>query len=131
MTQDQSPDGLLARLEAAESGGGELDCRIEKAVGLAVALDGAGRAVAGDGTRYRVPAYTTSLDAALALAERLGFGDCFDIQMRPRTARVQRFDGAMDVWRTTEDCATAPLALCAALLRATGQSPASNTGGGA
>ena len=60
---------IQARL--VEGGSRELDCRIEKLVGLAVALDGAGRATAGDGTRYRVPNYSTSADAALALAARV------------------------------------------------------------
>ena len=121
--------GLIARLEAAGVGSRELDAAVWAAVNGYELFehDGAGwryRMHATDIMRHErtgyISPYTTSLDAALSLAERVGFGDCFDIQIRPGTARVQRFDGLMGVWRTTEDCATAPLALCAAILKATG-----------
>ena len=49
---------LIARLEAAEAGSSHLDGEIQWML---------------DGTDYGPKSYTTSLDAALALAERVGF----------------------------------------------------------
>ncbi len=111
---------LLARLSVAEAGSRELDCRVEKAVGLAVALDGAGRATDAVGTRYRVPRYTTSLDAALALAERQGLDGWNTLY------------AAMMNWKAHDPrgplSQTLPLALCLAILKAT--TPPVKTGEG-
>ena len=77
---------LIARLEAAEAGSRELDALVWKALNPRgeIAIKGAGRPGLVD-WRCRIPGatianswtnpgrYTTSLDAALALAERVGF----------------------------------------------------------
>lgn len=79
MTADLS--ALIARLEAAEVGSRELDCE----VGLFARTDGKGEVSNHFGTPcirdaagpYAPRPYTTSLDAALALAERTIQGDFF------------------------------------------------------
>ncbi|GAA0768595.1 hypothetical protein [Brevundimonas olei] len=82
MTADLS--ALIARLEAAEVGSRDLDGEIEELFGLWRAsfkepekADGRHcwsdlATWSGEGVEHRAPDYTTSLDAALALAERVG-----------------------------------------------------------
>jgi hypothetical protein len=76
---------LIARLEDAEAGSRELDAAIFRYFGEPVPTEFAGRGIKlewqDDGTavmpigdmhvRYSPPSYSTSLDAALALAERV------------------------------------------------------------
>jgi len=98
---------LLARLEVAEAGSLELDVAIWDAMG--------GWSVA------HPPAVTTSLDAALALAERVLPG-CRCMVERDFDgngwAMVQR-SGTFNAERVMTDGNTPALALCAAVLKAT------------
>lgn len=94
-------DDLIAKLEAAESGSRELDVAIWDALG--------GWSV------NNPPSYTTSLDAALALAERVLPGwflslDTSGVHARLWIGERPSFAGL---------AATAPLALCIAILKAT------------
>lgn len=110
---------LITSLEQAGEGSRGLDARIEKAVGLAVALDGAGRATDAVGTRYRVPHYTTSLDCALALAERLGW-PFWSGGKGTENAWAHLYDRHPDQDGPTHNAkaATPALALCIAILKA-------------
>ena len=119
---------LIARLEAAEGA----DRALDREIGLRIdgwyeTVDSHGECLMVNGDRFpdhpgsEYPSFTESLDAALALAERKGFGDCFDIQIRPGTARVSRFADGRAVWMVTPDCATPALALCIAILKAKAQ----------
>ncbi len=91
MTDDLS--ALIARLEAAEVGSRELDAHVEVAArGFEAAKTGLARehwavwrasssGIVGDGaTRYASAPVTTSLDAALALAERVLEGWSWQVQ---------------------------------------------------
>jgi hypothetical protein len=109
---------LLTALQSAERGSRELDALVEKTLGLAITTDRTGLAMAGDGTRYRVPHYTTSIDAALALVERELPGArvmverCHD---GTGWAMIQVSAGSP---RIMEEAPTPPLALVIALVRA-------------
>lgn len=103
---------LIERLEAAEGGSRELDWSISDAFG-----ERHGGNVC--------PIYTTSLDAALALAERALPGYFWEIQICPYTTTVQ---GALESWNeglaapdvggVYADARTPALALCIAILKA-------------
>jgi len=62
---------LIERLEKADGPDRGLDSEVEVATGQAKYRDGKGRACYHDGRRDRVPHYTASIDAAVALAERV------------------------------------------------------------
>jgi hypothetical protein len=129
---------LIKRLEEAEAGSRELDALVFRRFGGPLPKEFAGYGVEltwqADGSatmpvgemqvRYDPPAYTTSLDAALALAERVlpGVRVVTDSACRetgrPGAGFVfsqhgEKISGVMN------DGATVALALCAAILRAT------------
>lgn len=112
MTADLS--ALIARLEAAEVGSHELDKAVAIACGSSIQV---WAETASDGTFLgSVRAYTTSLDAALALAERVLEGWQVGMWTTKQNAvgSVLRDDGgAFDA-----TAATPALALCIAILRA-------------
>lgn len=107
MTADLS--ALIARLEAAEAGSRELDW----AVGAALFTGVRGCAA---------PNATTSLDAALALAERvLGRDQEYEITTLYNIARVtlnMNHDDVSGPFYGSNECCVVPLAICAATLRA-------------
>ncbi len=123
MTADLS--ALIARLEAAEVGGRELDGEIEEIFDLWRAsftepekADGRHcwtdlATWSGEGVVHSAPPYTTSLDAALALAERvLGNGPCVLHRNGPSEWGFTYVDD------DTAYAATPALSVCAAILRA-------------
>lgn len=67
-------DSLIARLEEAEAGSRELDCEVYCAVMPEASMTDTSwsGAVLTDGRKVFAAQFTTSMDAALALAERLG-----------------------------------------------------------
>lgn len=98
MTADLS--ALIARLEAAEVGSRELDLVVVRAIGE-------------DGDLLGWPPYTTFLDAAFALAERvLGNGPCVLHRNGPNEWGFTYVDD------DTAYATTPALSVCAALLRA-------------
>lgn len=104
---------LIAQLEAAPAGSRELDYRIK------------GWLEFDDYWRLRVAAdWTTSLDAALALAERVLPGMRARIDMDARRRAFLFPDDGYTVgsdptrWVSYADAPTAPLALCIAILKA-------------
>ncbi len=103
---------LIARLEAAEAGSRELDYAIK--VWLEPIDDYWAIRVAAD--------WTTSLDAALALAERvLGTGQEYEITTLYNIARVtlnMNHGEESGPFYGSNDCCVVPLAICAATLRA-------------
>ncbi|MFI8682050.1 hypothetical protein ACIGFJ_06755 [Brevundimonas diminuta] len=112
MTADLS--ALIARLEAAEAGSRELDWRIAEAFDIPEPWKVAVRIWPPFMERSKfdqaIPAFTTSLDAALALAERIGM-DGFRVMY-----------AALMSWKAHDPrgplSQTLPLALCIATLRA-------------
>jgi hypothetical protein len=115
---------LIARLEAAEAGARELDWLIADATdhpSFARKIDGFWPPF---GERSRadkdVPAYSTSLDAALALASRVfpGFGLGM-VQGSGERAKANVTPANAD-HGFTATASTPALALCAAILRAKG-----------
>jgi len=109
MTADLS--ALIARLEAAEAGSHELDKAVAVACGSTINV---WAEIAADGTFLgSVRPVTTSLDAALALAERvLGNGPCVLHRNGPTEWGFTYVDD------DTVYAATPALALCIATLRA-------------
>ena len=103
---------LIKRLEEADDGEPLLDREIWVALEF-------------DGNRSPVdaPEYTTSLDAALALAERVlpGWGWVLSTGARDQPAWVQAYPEPVDedVCRDAVASASLPLALCIAILKAT------------
>jgi hypothetical protein len=141
---------LLARVEAAEGPNFELECSIFEA--LAMPTEWFGSPVTShfrmgggygfntsDGFRHldclKAPAYTASLDAALALVERVkpGWGVRMDIHPGSTEASVEPRWKSLDVPRDQSFWAatlpTPALALLAALLKALIAEAASPTGG--
>lgn len=132
MTADLS--AFIARLEAAEAGSRELDAHVEVAVrAIEAAKTGLAREhwakwivsrdfwVEDEHTAYQPAPVTTSLDAALALAERVlpgwRVGLNSDHDRGPLwSAQVKRRG---ETWRPIGELAPTPaLALCIATLRA-------------
>jgi hypothetical protein len=134
-TPQEQPDGhtkgLIERLEAAEVGSRELDvalwelfsaAKIERDLGSVRGTWPRGASDQEKSDRRvaflaaNAPRVTTSLDAALSLAERVLPGRTFIIATGGEGLDRATIDGL----GTAEDCqaATAPLALCAAILRA-------------
>ncbi|WP_313444558.1 hypothetical protein [Brevundimonas sp.] len=107
---DQTITSLIEKLEGAEAGSTKLDCY----VGLWARTDGKGEIVIVSdkyvikdaGGTYAAQPYTTSLDAALALAER-ALGEEAALDQLFAVLGTER-GGVKRI----------PLALCAALLRA-------------
>lgn len=109
---------LIARLEAAEAGGVELDYLIDEALSEWRNIGGgfAVHKVTGERRRssfdYSAPV-STSLDAALALAERLGLDGFHTVY------------AALMNWKAHDPrgpaSQTLPLALCIAILKAKAQ----------
>lgn len=140
---------LIEKLEQAEVGSRELDCLLGVLLdGFYVAIpryhgapiaygridaDGA-RTEPGHGGDQLVPRYTTSLDAALALAERVLPGCCVLVGDYKGLANHTRWNGKGEIRATKGWCSLSPddaaasnyrvhahtpaLALCAAILRA-------------
>jgi hypothetical protein len=115
---------LPTRLEGAAAGSRELDIEVGQALGLIDAdliytgLDGCR---VGFGNRDPWPDWTTSIDAAVALAERV-LGETmwqvgFDPDDGSLLARLAIFCGS-EVHHAKSNAATPALALCAAILRA-------------
>jgi hypothetical protein len=104
--------GLIERLEAAEAGSRELD----RAVWSALEFDH-------DGEPTKCPAYTTSLDAALALAERVlpGWGFVLSTGAAGQPAWAQAYPEPVDedICRDATAAGTRPLAVCLSILKAT------------
>lgn len=137
MTADLS--ALIARLEAAEAGSRELDALVWKALNPRgeIAIKGAGRPGLVN-WRCRIPGatianswtnpgrYTTSLDAALALAERVLPGWYFGVQqnryvspdMPDNWSAYLSAPRALDQGDIEGEAPTPALALCIAILRA-------------
>lgn len=111
MTADLS--ALIARLEAAEAGSRELDLVVVRAVGEDARLLG-------------WPPYTTPLDAALALAERVLPGWAVEVsRINAGTSRCtaniwtpSQREGQLGSGRVFVDAPTPALALVIATLRA-------------
>ncbi len=135
MTADLS--ALIARLEAAEVGSRELDAEIA----LATAQDGAvsivdpevagifsprpGWLLDANGSSISASPFTTSLDAALALAERVLGGWAWQVDRWGAMSRITLNECDNDGWhrsthRRIEVAIERPpaLALCIAILRA-------------
>lgn len=127
---------LIARLEAAEAGSRELDVALAWHRWVEPKMWGSTNAkgepvwkVERDGKRVPLPAYTTSLDAALALAERVLAEP--DIGGRPGRLHdfAQHFNGRWEAktYRVSDGsshqsvAATPALALCIAILKAKAQ----------
>ena len=106
---------LITRLEEAAEGSRELDARIWWLTHPRMGED--------DGKPVICPAYTNSIDAALALAERiLPEANCmgFDSDPRGADAYVSRNEVPREqIWLVEARAKTPALALCAAILRAT------------
>lgn len=94
---------LLARLEAAEGPDREVDRALHVAVGLDMGEEVHLGAL--------LNAYTASIDAAVALVERRGYGWQID---RDDGCYLSDADDVFDLVKA----ATPPLSLCAALVRA-------------
>jgi hypothetical protein len=110
---------LLTALQSAERGSRELDALVEKTLGLAITTDRTGLAMAGDGTRYRVPHYTTSTDAALALVERVCPGWWPAVaQVGPGKWSADIYDPSDTGSQSPAHAPTPPLALVIALVKA-------------
>lgn len=112
---------LIARLEAAEAGSRELDFAVAQSLG-SVVREGWAETYA-DGTfGGSVKAYTTSVEAALALAERLIPGVWWVIGRGKLTSGEPEYGAELlfgpDESLGIAEAATAPLALCIAILRA-------------
>ena len=145
MTADLS--ALIARLEAAKVGGRELDAHVEVAArAFEAAKTGLARKhwakwivsrdfwVEDEHTAYQPAPATTSLDAALALAERVLPGCCVLVGDYKGLANHTRWNGEGDARATKGWCSLSPddaassnhrvhahtpaLALCIAVLKA-------------
>ena len=139
-------DDLIKRLEAAEAGSRELDALLWKALHPRgeIAVKGAGRPGLVD-WRCRVPgatianswtnppAATTSLDAALSLAERLWPHVMWRIGHDPDDGSLKAelviAQKPGDPPAVSANAFTAPLALCAAVLRARSETSPDNLEG--
>ena len=142
-TPTGSGEGLIARLEAAEVGSRELDGDIHRVLfpdDLIMTDSGSVGPVKREAVRKpvkevpQVPGdviadcmgvtfYTTSLDAALALAERVLPGWVWNMgNDLPCWVHLWIDDRNYDGNPIKGDAATGPLAMCAAILRATGAS---------
>ena len=111
---------LIARLEAAEAGSHELDKAVAVACGSTINV---WAEIAADGTFLgSVRPVTTSLDAALALADRvLGTDQEYEITTLYNIARVtlnMNHGDESGPFYGSNDCCVVPLAICAATLRA-------------
>lgn len=123
MTDDHS--ALIERLDRAEGPSRELDADIY--IALNIPKERAGRIDRLDGcvgwhpvdapyvSAIEVPPYTSSIDAAVALAERVLPG-C-QINVTKFTANISRASLG-NQWLAAENHKTPPLALCLAILRA-------------
>lgn len=106
---------LIARLEGAEAGGTELDGLIWRAL-FVTDISNAGGVIADAGKGLSGP-FTTSLDAALALAERVMPGCRRDLIVHADTVAVIYHERAPEGF--AEAAAQTPaLALCISILRA-------------
>lgn len=118
-------EDLIERLEAAEVGSRELDLRVFEKFDL---VDGERwsdadleYALTDPDRTINPPRLTQSLDAALALAERVLPGQEYEITTVYNVARValnmnHGCDGGP--FYGSNDCCNVPLAICAAILRA-------------
>lgn len=119
------PTDLVERLSAATAGSRELDAEI-----WCLFVPGGARV---DVDRHMfvypdksfvpvaiAPAYTTSLDAALALAERLGMGAAYTLDAACQTTHKSQPTAHLwnDTGKHTGHARTMPLALCIAILKA-------------
>lgn len=125
---------LIARLEAAETGSAELDYLIDEALSEWRNIGGgfAVHKVTGERRRNSFDCsapVTTSLDAALALAERVLSHTTFriDFDERPRVWAFDKEDcfgrrsaigSRVRDWEAYADAPTSALALCIAILKA-------------
>ena len=117
---DQAITLLIEKLEGAEAGSPELDADVALQVGWTVHP---GDNWIGPHAEIAVPDYTTSLDAALALADRVLTMGAWDVGYtynsdRPYYARlviVRDDEGQPEIYGRS---ATPALAICAAILRA-------------
>jgi hypothetical protein len=109
---------LIKRLEEAEEGSRELDCDLAEMLGEvpvdAFRMHGTmtGRYGTGPYSAWTAPDYTTSLDAALALAERK-VGNYEALRVLARTSVGMALDGDDSRLRDL------PRLLCIAILKAT------------
>lgn len=118
------PGQLVARLEAASAGSRELDCLIHEwqrpeytpAMRGMYYGEATGEYFCDDGV-FAAPAYTTSLDAALALAERALPGSVAVLNTHDRSVLFAL--SPVHMAAKTTKAATLPLALCIAVLKAT------------
>lgn len=120
---------LIARLEAAEAGSRELDAAVWAASNgyELVRFDGAGwlyKMHADDIQRHErtgfIPGFSQSLDAALALADRVLPGQEYEITTLYNVARVTLNMNHGDEggpYYGSNDCCNVPLAICAAVLK--------------
>lgn len=109
-------DELIAKLEAAKEGSRELDAEIFEAWSGKSAYHDA-RGFSGATVRKMIqglPAYTTSIDAALTLVPD---GLFYELRSQYRTACIRKRGRVTD----SAKAATIPLALCIAALRAVGK----------
>jgi hypothetical protein len=102
---DQTITSLIEKLEGAEVGSRELDCAIWTATG---GWDHVGRP----------PTFSTSLDAALALAERMLPGWDWQIVKGSEEEAYVALQPHGAAFGHEVQAATPALALCAAILRA-------------
>ena len=113
---DQTITSLIEKLEGAEAGSPELDADVALQVGWTVHP---GDNWIGPHAEIAVPDYTTSLDAALALAERVLPGWVWNMgNDLPCWVHLWIDDRNYDGNPIKGDAATPALALCAAILRA-------------
>lgn len=111
---DQTITSLIEKLEGASEGSTKLDCY----VGLCARTDGKGDIVIvrdkyvikDAGGTYAAQPYTTSLDAALALAERLDLDGWKTLYAAMMSWKAHDPRGPLST--------SLPLSLCAAVLRA-------------
>jgi hypothetical protein len=117
---------LIKRLEEAEAGSRELDCDLAEMLGEvpvdAFRMHGVmtGRYGTGPYSAWTAPNYTTSVDAALALVERVLPGWCWMIERHKNgtvTAGLHEWNAYREADQLTAN--TPALALCAAILKAT------------
>ena len=121
---DQTITSLIEKLEGAEVGSRELDREIALHLEAKLWLVSSGRhKVERNGRSVNMPAYTASLDAALALAERVNprFGwqieyDSCGLVNYAWVSETLYLDGPQ--FHLRGRAATPALALCAAILRA-------------
>ena len=123
-------ESLIARVEAAEAGGRELDAEIGFAIdgwktNLCPTVDELKYLVENNG--LRIPPYTSDLNAALKLVEAKLPGWDWQVSSfgKRGSAKVYHLagenfanDGDDEDFAVTSDGATPALAICAALLRA-------------